>query len=62
MRFLLGVVGVLIIRYGLKFVFPDGDTVPAYFFRYLRYAVIGFWVTGGAPWAFIRLKLAEKAI
>jgi membrane-associated phospholipid phosphatase len=61
LRYLLGVAGVLIIRYGLKFIFPDGETTLAYFFRYLRYALIGFWVTGGAPWAFIRLKLAEKA-
>jgi membrane-associated phospholipid phosphatase len=60
LRFLLGFTGVLIIRYGLKFIFPDGETVLAYFFRYLRYTLIGFWVTGGAPWAFIRLKLAER--
>jgi membrane-associated phospholipid phosphatase len=61
LRYLLGVAGVLIIRYGLKFIFPEGETALAYFFRYLRYTVIGFWVTGGAPWAFIRLKLAEKS-
>jgi membrane-associated phospholipid phosphatase len=60
LRYLLGVAGVLIIRYGLKYIFPDGDTALAYFFRYLRYFFIGFWVTGGAPWTFIRLKLAEK--
>lgn len=59
-RYLLGVVGVLIIRYGLKFIFPDGENILAYFLRYLRYTLIGFWVTGGAPWTFIRLKLAEK--
>jgi len=28
--------------------------------RYLRYALIGFWVTGGAPWSFISLKLSGK--
>jgi membrane-associated phospholipid phosphatase len=61
LRYLLGVAGVLIIRYGLKFIFPEGETALALFFRYLRYTAIGFWVTGGAPWAFIRLKLAEKA-
>ena len=60
LRYILGVAGVLIIRYGLKFVFPDGETVLAYFFRYLRYTLIGFWVTGGALWVFIRLRLAEK--
>ena len=61
LRYLLGVAGVLIIRYGLKFIFPEGETVLAIFFRYIRYTAIGFWVTGGAPWVFIRLKLAEKA-
>ncbi|KAF0106836.1 MAG: phosphatase [Anaerolineaceae bacterium] len=60
LRFLLGVAGVLIIRYGLKFVFPEGETVLAYSLRYLRYALIGAWVAGGAPWIFLRLKLAEK--
>jgi hypothetical protein len=62
LRYLLGLAGVLIIRYGLKFIFPEGETVLAYFLRYLRYALIGFWVAGGAPWTFIRLKLAEKRI
>ena len=61
LRYLLGVAGVLIIRYGLKFIFPDGETALAYFFVYLRYALIGFWVTAGAPWAFIHLRLAERA-
>jgi hypothetical protein len=60
LRYLLGVAGVLVIRYGLKFIFPEGETVLALFLRYLRYTLIGFWVTGGAPWTFIRLKLAEK--
>jgi membrane-associated phospholipid phosphatase len=60
LRYLLGIAGVLIIRYGLKFIFPEGETVLAYFLRYLRYTLIGFWLTGGAPWTFIRLKLAEK--
>jgi membrane-associated phospholipid phosphatase len=59
LRYLLGVAGVLIV-YGLKYIFPAGETIPAYFLRYLRYALIGFWVTGGAPWTFIRVKLAKK--
>jgi hypothetical protein len=60
LRYLLGVAGVFIIRYGLKFIFPAGENALAYFFGYLRYTVIGFWVTAGAPWTFIRVKLAEK--
>ncbi len=58
LRVLLGVAGVLTIRYGLKFIFPDGETALASALRYLRYALIGAWITGGAPWAFLRLKLA----
>jgi len=61
LRYLLGIAGVFIIRYGLKFIFPSGENALATFFGYLRYMVIGFWVTGGAPWTFIRIKLAEKA-
>ncbi|MGB8215059.1 MAG: phosphatase PAP2 family protein [Anaerolineales bacterium] len=60
LRYLLGMAGVLIIRFGLKFIFPEGETALAYFYLYLRYSLIGFWVTGGAPWVFIRVKLAEK--
>ncbi len=60
LRFLLGAAGVLVLRYGLKFIFPDGETILAYTFRYIRYTAIGFWVTGGAPWCFIRSRLAQK--
>jgi len=60
LRYLLGVAGVLIIRYGLGALFPDGETLLAYLLRYVRYALIGFWVAGGAPWAFLRTKLALR--
>jgi membrane-associated phospholipid phosphatase len=60
LRYLLGVAGVLAIRYGLKAIFPEGENLLAYFLRYVRYALIGFWLAGGAPWTFIKLKLAEK--
>jgi hypothetical protein len=60
LRYLLGLAGVFIIRYGLKYIFPGGESALAYFFGYLRYTAIGFLVTGGAPWIFIRVKLAVK--
>jgi membrane-associated phospholipid phosphatase len=60
LRYLLGIAGALIIRYGLKFIFPEGETILALSLRYLRYTLIGFWVAGGAPWTFIRLKLAKR--
>ena len=37
-----------------------GMALLALSLRYVRYAFIGFWMTGGAPWAFLGLKLAEK--
>jgi membrane-associated phospholipid phosphatase len=61
LRYLLGVAGVLAIRYGLKAIFPEGDTLLAYALRYIRYALIGAWLTGGAPLVFIWAKLADKA-
>jgi len=59
LRYLLGLAGVLIIQYGLKIVFPEGETLLAYSLRYIRYALTGFWLTGGAPFFFVKLKLTE---
>jgi membrane-associated phospholipid phosphatase len=58
-RFVLGLMGVLILRYGLGALFPGGETLLPFAFRYLRYVLIGFWVTGLAPLVFIRLGLAK---
>ena len=59
-RFLLGVVVTGIIWLGLDMVFPDGDTLVAMTFRLLRYALVGIWITAGAPVTFIRLKWAKS--
>jgi membrane-associated phospholipid phosphatase len=60
LRYILGVIGLLIIRYGLKAIFPVGETWLASCFQYIRYAAIGFWVSAGAPLLFFALKLAKK--
>lgn len=59
LRFLVGLVGVAILWYGLGAVFPRGEELVAYIFRYLRYALIGGWISAGAPWVFIRFGLAK---
>jgi membrane-associated phospholipid phosphatase len=61
LRLVVGIAGVMAIRYGLKAVFPEGETLLPLALRYVRYALIGAWVAGAAPWLFIRMKLAEKA-
>lgn len=59
-RFVLGVVGVFVLWYGLGAIFPRGETGLPYLLRYLRYALVGLWITGLAPLAFIRFRLANR--
>ena len=58
-RFLIGFAGVFILWAGLDLVFPEGTTVIAHIFRYLRYFLVGFWMIGIAPFLFIALKLTD---
>ena len=58
LRLVPGLIGILILYLGLRVIFPGGDNPLAYFFRYLRYGLVGLWMTAGAPWLFNKLKLA----
>jgi membrane-associated phospholipid phosphatase len=59
LRILVGLVGVIILYLGLSLVFPNDDNTPANLLRYLRYAVVGLWISWLAPLLFFILKLAE---
>jgi membrane-associated phospholipid phosphatase len=59
-RLLPGLLGLLIIYLGLGLIFPQGDSPIPYVFRYVRYGLVGFWITGLAPWLFQRLNLASS--
>ncbi len=59
-RYLVGLVGVLIFWMGLGMVFPKGDGFVFYLLRYIRYALVGFWIAGGALWLFMKLNLSER--
>jgi membrane-associated phospholipid phosphatase len=59
-RFVVGLIGLLVLYAGLKAIFPSGDTLVPYVFRYIRYTIVGFWVSGGAPWIFAKLNLTES--
>jgi membrane-associated phospholipid phosphatase len=61
-RYLVGLAGVLIVWKGLGAIFPRGDSFPLCLVRYGRYALLGAWLTGGAPWLFLQLKLSERAV
>ena len=57
LRYLLGVVVLFGLWGGLKLAFNSME--PAGMFRFIRYALVGLWGGVGAPWVFVRLKLAE---
>lgn len=60
-RYLVGVIVVIGLFFGLRSLFPaEGEALYAAF-RYLRYLAVGLWVALGAPWAFIRLGLAGSS-
>jgi membrane-associated phospholipid phosphatase len=56
----IGLVGVFAIRMGLDLIFPAFANWLGYLFRYLRYFLVGLWVTGFAPMIFIALKWAKS--
>lgn len=58
-RLIPGILGVLVLYLGLRAIFPSGDAFIPYVFRYIRYALIGFWISAGGPWVFQKLKLAQ---
>jgi membrane-associated phospholipid phosphatase len=64
LRFLLGAAGILVFYVGLDVLFglitPDAEALLPYILRYIRYTLVGAWVSAGAPWLFIRLRLAGK--
>ncbi len=58
LRFVVGVVGVLVLYVGLGQIFPDQFDFVSYLLRYVRYGLIGVWISGISPRLFIRIKLA----
>jgi len=59
LRFVIGLLGVVIFWMGLGAVFPDEPKLLGWLLRFLRYTLVGGWLTGGAPMLFIRLGLAR---
>lgn len=62
LSYVLGILGVLLIYFGLDIAFSllaADETIAGYALRYIRYALATFWVTFGAPWIFLKLRLAQ---
>jgi hypothetical protein len=59
-RFLIGLVGVVILWQGLGSVFPGEQDLLGYTLRFFRYTLVGLWITGLAPLVFMKLNLANE--
>jgi membrane-associated phospholipid phosphatase len=59
LRYVIGLVGIMVLWFGLGQVFPDGETFLPLLLRYIRYSLVGFWITGGAPWLFFHFNLVR---
>lgn len=61
-RYILGVLLVFIILFGLDGLFGQlaaDESTLGYVLRYTRYGATTFWVIFGAPWVFLKLRLAK---
>jgi hypothetical protein len=57
-RFLLGAIVVVVLREGLRLLFPIQGELAYVPFRVIQYGLVGLWVAVGGPWTFLRLRLA----
>jgi len=61
LRYVIGLIGIAILWFWLGKVFPDGETVVPLILRFVRYSLVGFWVTAGAPWLFFHFNLVRQS-
>jgi hypothetical protein len=57
-RYLLGGAVLFGLWGGLKVAFAGIE--PAVLFRFMRYCLVGLWGAAGAPWVFVKLRLADR--
>ena len=60
LRYIVGLIGIVVFWYGLGAVLPRGEALLPYILRFVRYTMVGWWVSGGAPWLFFRFKLVPS--
>jgi membrane-associated phospholipid phosphatase len=62
LRYVIGAAVMLGIYVGLSALFPETDGGVYYLLRFIRYGLVGLWISLGAPWLFGQLHLAETAV
>lgn len=58
LRYAIGIITLVIIYMGIEAFQPDPDQAMYVPVRMVRYIIAGFWVSGGAPWLFTKIRLA----
>ncbi|GBD85994.1 undecaprenyl-diphosphatase BcrC [bacterium BMS3Abin02] len=59
LRFLIGLVVLIGLWAGLRTLFAGIE--PAMVLRFIRYGLVGLWGAFGAPWLFVRLRIASQS-
>jgi len=62
LRYLIGAAVMLGIYLGLSALFPETEGGLYYLLRFIRYGLVGLWISLGAPWLFVQLHLVETAV
>ena len=60
LRYLVGMAGIGIVYALPKLLLASAEAGGPPLFRFLRYALLGAWVSAGAPWLFLKMGLAES--
>jgi hypothetical protein len=58
-RFLIGIAGLLALRFGLKILFSVMGACLQITMQFVRYTTLGLWAGFAAPWLFEKLQLAS---
>jgi membrane-associated phospholipid phosphatase len=58
-RYILGLTGLAVIYILLGIFFPGGDNILGNTFRFVRFGLVGVWITAIAPMFFIKANLAR---
>jgi hypothetical protein len=59
-RYLIGVIGIVLFFVAFSRIDPGEESSLYILFFFLRFVLLEFWIYAGAPWVFLRLRLAER--
>ena len=62
LRYLVGMIGVLVVWYGLGLLFPRNHDFLGLSLRFLRYTLVGIWIAYLAPLLFFKIGLLNRTI